>query len=543
MSLSVVRSRLGFVFFADVAAASEAVAAASGRRDKIALLAACLRQASPAEVPVVAAWLSGRTRQRRPGVGWASLRDLPPPAPVATLTVTDVDAALDRTSAAVGQGSAGARRDVLAGLLTAATRPEQRLFAGLISGELRQGAQAGLLVDAVAAAAAVPVAIVRRALTLNGDLPTVAAAALAGGESALTAFRLGVGQPLAPMLAQPAPDLAAALERTGPAGVEWKLDGVRVQIHRQGDEVTVFTRTLDDITARVPEVIEAARALPATSAVLDGEVLALTGQGRPAPFQVTSARVMRRDTDAARAVPLTLTLFDALHVDGDDLIDLPGTERRSALEAVAPSLAVARLVVPDPADPDGRAAATAFADDAIAQGHEGVIVKSAAAPYAMGRRGAGWVKVKPRITLDLVVLAAEWGHGRRTGWLSNLHLGARDPDGAYGPPGGFVMLGKTFKGLTDAMLTWQTERLKDLSVHETKWRVDVRPELVVEIAFDGVQTSPRYPAGLALRFARVLAHRPDKSAAEADTIDSVRRHHVPGDDAPAADAAEPESVT
>lgn len=543
MSLSVVRSRLGFVFFADVAAASEAVAAASGRRDKIALLAACLRQASPAEAPVVAAWLSGRTRQRRPGVGWASLRDLPPPAPVATLTVADVDAALDRTSAAAGQGSAGARRDVLAGLLTAATRPEQRLFAGLISGELRQGAQAGLLVDAVAAAAAVPVAIVRRALTLNGDLPTVAAAALAGGESALTAFRLGVGQPLAPMLAQPAPDLAAALERTGPAGIEWKLDGVRVQIHRQGDEVAVFTRTLDDITARVPEVIEAARALPATSAVLDGEVLALTGQGRPAPFQVTSARVMRRDTDAARSVPLTLTLFDALHVDGDDLIDLPGTERRSALEAVAPSLAVPRLVVPDPADPDGRAAATAFADDAIAQGHEGVIVKSAAAPYAMGRRGAGWVKVKPRITLDLVVLAAEWGHGRRTGWLSNLHLGARDPDGAYGTPGGFVMLGKTFKGLTDAMLTWQTERLKDLSVHETKWRVDVRPELVVEIAFDGVQTSPRYPAGLALRFARVLAHRPDKSAAEADTIDTVRRHHVPGDDAPAADAAEPEGVT
>jgi DNA ligase-1 len=527
------------MLFADVAAASEAVAATPGRRDKAALLAACLRSASAAEVPVVAAWLSGRTRQRRPGVGWASLRTMPPPAASASLTVTEVDAALERISAASGTGSATLRRDLLATLLTAATAPEQRLFGGLISGELRQGAQAGVLVDAIALAAAVPLAAVRRAVTLDGDIPAVAAAALAGGADALAAFRLGVGRALAPMLAKPAPDLDAALDLTGPAGVEWKLDGVRVQVHREGDDVAVFTRTLDDITARVPEVVTAARALPGHAAVLDGEVLALTAAGRPAPFQVTSARVMRRDVEAARAAtPLTLTFFDALHVDGADLLDLPGDERRTALEAVAPGLAVPRLAVVDAGDPAARAAAADFAADALVRGHEGVVVKSSAAPYAMGRRGAGWVKVKPRITLDLVVLAAEWGHGRRTGWLSNLHLGARDPDGRYGPPGGFVMLGKTFKGLTDAMLTWQTAHLRELAVAESRWEVRVRPELVVEIAFDGVQTSPRYPAGVALRFARVLAHRPDKSAAEADTIDTVARYHVPGDVAAAEVAGE-----
>jgi DNA ligase-1 len=517
------------MLFADVAAASEAVAATSGRRDKTALLAACLRSASPAELPVVAAWLAGRPRQRRPGVGWRSLAAMPPPAAAASLTVLGVDDTLERISVASGAGSVAVRRDLLATLLTAATAPEQRLLGGLISGELRQGAQAGVLVDAIALAAAVPLAAVRRAVTLHGDIPAVAAAALSGGAEALGAFRLGVGRALAPMLAKPAPDLDAALDVTGPAGVEWKLDGVRVQVHRDGDDVAVFTRTLDDITARVPEVVAAARGLPGSTAVLDGEVLALTAAGRPAPFQVTSARVMTRAAAAAEATPLSLTLFDALHVDGTDLLDLPGAERRAALDALAPGLAVPRLAVVDAADPAERAAAAAFTADALARGHEGVVVKSSAAPYAMGRRGAGWVKVKPRITLDLVVLAAEWGHGRRTGRLSNLHLGARDPEGRYGPPGGFVMLGKTFKGLTDAMLAWQTEHLRALSVAESSWVVTVRPELVVEIAFDGVQTSPRYPAGLALRFARVLAHRPDKPAAEADTIETVAKHHVPGD--------------
>jgi DNA ligase-1 len=515
------------VLLTEIAAASEAVAAASSRKEKIALLAGCLRLASVSDAPVVAAWLSGRTFQRRTGLGWASLRQAPPPAATATLTVREVDDALARAAILSGPGSTGERQAILTGLLAASTAAEQRLLFGLVSGELRQGAAAGLIVDAVAAAAVVPVATVRRALAVHGDLPDVAAAALSGGAEALAGFALSVGRPLAPMLAAPAPELADALAKTGAAGVEWKLDGVRVQVHRDGDEVAVFTRTLDDITTRVPEVVEAARKLDARTAILDGEVIASTSAGRPAAFQVTSARVMRRDVEAARAaVPLGLTLFDALHLDGDDLIDLPGADRRLRLEPVAGDLVVPRHTVTDPADPDEVAAAGRFAADALARGHEGVVVKSLAGAYTMGRRGAGWVKVKPRITLDLVILAVEWGHGRRTGLLSNLHLGARDPDGKYGPPGGFVMLGKTFKGLTDVMLAWQTEHLQALATGGSSYRVDVRPELVVEIAFDGVQTSPRYPAGIALRFARVLAHRPDKPAAEADTIDTVLGYRV-----------------
>src|SRR4051812_35379755 len=514
---------------AEVAAASEAVAVTSGRKAKTDLLAACLRAADPVEVPIVAGWLAGQPRQRRTGLGWASLRGLPPAAEQASLTVLEVDAALDGAAAVAGAGSVQARRDVLLRLLARATAPEQRGVAGLLPGELGRGARAGVVLEAVAVAAGVPADLVRRAVTLSGDLPRVAAAALAG-PAELEAFRLTVGQPLAPMLAQSAPDLAAALDRTGPAAVEWKLDGVRVQVHRDGDDVAVFTRTLDDITDRVPEVVEAARSLTASSAVLDGEVIALQPDGRPRPFQVTSSRAARRDVDQARAeVPLTTVLFDALHLDGADVLDEPGDVRRAALEqVVAPALLVPRHVVED----DDVPGAEAFAAGALARGHEGVVVKATAAPYAMGRRGAGWVKVKPRITLDLVILAAEWGHGRRSGWLSNLHLGARDPGGAYGTPGGFVMLGKTFKGLTDAMLAWQTEHLQALATRTTRWVVEVRPELVVEVAFDGVQTSPRYPAGLALRFARVLAHRPDKNAAEADTIDTVRDHHLP--EAPAA---------
>ena len=512
------------MLFAEVAAASEAVALTSGRRAKTELLAACLRAADPAELPVVAGWLAGQPRQRRTGIGWASLRGMPPPAEHATLGVLEVDAHLDEAAAVTGSGAVRARRGVLARVLAAATAPEQRLLAGLLTGELRQGAQAGVLLEAVAVAAGVRADAVRRAVTLSGDLPAVAAAAL-GGRLGLDAFRLAVGRPLAPMLAQSAPDLATALGRTGPAAVEWKLDGVRVQIHRDGHDVAVFTRTLDDITDRVPEVVEAARSLHAGSAVLDGEVLALQPDGRPRPFQVTSSRTARRDVAPARAeIPLTTVLFDALHVDGVDVLDDDGQRRRAALEqAAAKELLVPRYVVHGEADLTG---AQAFAAGALSRGHEGVVVKALSAPYAMGRRGAGWVKVKPRITLDLVVLAAEWGHGRRSGWLSNLHLGARDPGGAYGPPGGFVMLSKTFKGLTDAMLAWQTEYLTSLSSRTDRWVVEVRPELVVEIAFDGVQSSPRYPAGLALRFARVLAHRPDKGAGEADTIDTVRGYHV-----------------
>ena len=531
------------MLLADVAAASEAVAAVSGKKAKTELLAGALRAASPTELPSVAAWLSGRTRQRRLGVGWAAVSavfaggsgDGPPsgawvgdgglPEPdVATLTVESVETVFEQLQDAGGSGSAGVRSALLRDLVLAATAPERRLLAGLVTGELRQGAQAGLLLDAVASAAAVPAAAVRRAVTLTGDPAEVAVAALSGGEEALAAFGLRVGTALSPMLAGSAPSVAEAFAKTGPAGVEWKLDGVRVQVHRDGDDVAVFTRTLDDVTARLPGLVAEARSWPSRRFVVDGEVLALRPDGRPEPFQVTSSLVARRTRDEAER-PLTTMLFDALHVDGADVLDADGPTRRAALAQVAPeTLLVPRHVVEDAEDPDEVAAADRFAADALARGHEGVVVKALASPYAMGRRGAGWVKVKPRIALDLVVLAAEWGHGRRSGWLSNLHLGARDPDGRFGPPGGFVMLGKTFKGLTDAMLGWQTEHLKALETSSSRWVVHVEPTLVVEIAFDGVQTSPRYPAGVALRFARVLAHRPDKPAAQADTIETVLSH-------------------
>ncbi|WP_116951515.1 ATP-dependent DNA ligase [Jiangella endophytica] len=503
----------------DVADTSAAVAGVSGRLAKIDLLAGCLRRAAPGEAEIVASYLAGELRQRRTGLGYASLRDLPAPAESPSLRVAEVDAAFGALSELSGKGSTAARRERFRELLARATTPEQRLLAGLVSGELRQGALDGVLTEAVARASEVPAADVRRAVTVAGALVPVAAAVLAAGGAGLARFRLTVGSPLRPMLASPAPDIAEALERTGEAAVEWKVDGVRVQIHRHGTDVAVFTRTLDDITGNVPELVEAALALPVHSVVLDGETIALDPTGRPLPFQRTASRVSSRvDVAAARAkAPLSLFVFDALHIDGTDLIGAPGTERWAALAAVVPASArVPRIVTSSPAD------AQAFFDDAIAQGHEGIIVKGLDVPYEAGRRGAGWLKVKPRHTLDLAVLAAEWGHGRRQGWLSNLHLGALDPAGAYGPAGGWVMLGKTFKGLTDKMLTWQTAELLSLADGPTDgWVVPVRPELLVEVAFDGVQTSPRYPAGVALRFARVLRHRPDKPAAEADTIDAV----------------------
>jgi ATP-dependent DNA ligase I len=347
---------------------------------------------------------------------------------------------------------------------------------------------------------------------LRGSLGAVAAAALAGGREALGAFGLEVGRPVRPMLAASAASLSEALAKVGgPAAVEWKLDGIRIQAHLAAGNVRLFTRTLDEITGRLPEVVAVLAKLPTASAVLDGELIALREDGRPLPFQDTSARAASLDA-AGLAVPLSVFLFDALHLEGADLIDLPDAQRHAALaRAVPPELLMPRLVT------DSASQASEFFRDAVARGHEGVVVKSLDAPYAAGRRGAGWIKVKPRHTLDLVVLAVEWGHGRRRGWLSNLHLGARDP-----ATGGFVMLGKTFKGLTDELLTWQTERLLALEDRRDSYTVYVRPELVVEIAFDGVQRSPRYPGGLALRFARVLRYREDKSAAEADTIDMVR---------------------
>jgi DNA ligase 1 len=507
------------VLLDEVAVTSAAVAASSARLAKVERLAACLRRLEPGEVHPAVAFLSGELRQRQIGIGWAALRDAPDPAAAPTLTVAEVDAAFERIGRLAGPGSQAERRRLVGELFGRATAAEQRFLVGLLSGELRQGALEGVMVEAIAKAAGVAGAEVRRALMLRGALGPVAEAALARGVPGLREFHLQVGRPLQPMLASTAPSIEAAIERVGEGAVEWKLDGVRVQLHKDGDEVRVFTRTLDDVTARVPEVVEIAMALPVRSAVLDGELIALRPDGRPQPFQVTAGRLgSRLDVERQRlAVPLTLYLFDVLHVDGQDLIDRAGAERHALLAAMTPeALRVPRTVTGDPP------AAAGFLGDALARGHEGVLVKSLAAPYEAGRRGAGWLKVKPVHTLDLVVLAVEWGHGRRKGWLSNLHLGARDPE-----TGGFVMLGKTFKGLTDKLLAWQTERLLELAVGPTdQWVVRVRPELVVEVAFDGVQASPRYPGGVALRFARVVRYRPDKRAIDADSIGAVQAIHA-----------------
>jgi DNA ligase-1 len=485
--------------------ASAAVRETSARGGKVAVLADLLRRIDPAETPAAVAWLSGELTQRQIGVGWAALRDLPAPAAEPSLTVAEVEGAFTRVGALSGAGSQTARRDAVRDLLAHATEAEQRFLVALLLGDLGQGALAGVMTDAVAKASELPKADVQRALMLRGDLGAVAAVALADGAEGLRGISLELLRPVQPMLAAPGDDLDAALERIRPAAVEHKLDGIRVQVHRRGDDVRVFTRSLDDITARVPEVAAAALELPTDAVVLDGEAIALRADGRPEPFQVTASRV-----GSGR---LSALFFDVLHAGGEDLIDAPGAERFAALEELVPEeRRIPRLLAAD------AEAARAVLDDALARGHEGVIVKALDAPYAAGRRGAGWLKVKPRHTLDLVVLAVEWGHGRRRGWLSNLHLGARR--GAD-----FVMLGKTFKGLTDAMLTWQTEHLLGLEIAREGHVVHVRPELVVEIAFDGVQSSTRYPGGVALRFARVLRHRPDKPAAEADTLDAVLAIH------------------
>jgi DNA ligase-1 len=506
--------------FADVAETSLEVAGTSGRLAKIQLLAACLGRAQPAEAEIAASYLAGELRQRRTGLGYAALRDMPEPAEQPELTLREVDAEFARIAEMSGKGSTTAKRAALRDILGRATQAEQRLLAGLITGEVRQGALDGVLTEAVATAAGLPARQVRQAVMVAGALVPVAAAVLADGSGALDRFRLAIGSPLRPMLASPSAGITEAITQLGVAGVEWKLDGVRVQIHRDGSDVRVFTRTLDDITARVPEIVEAALALPVTSVVLDGEAIALGPERRPLPFQRTSARIGHR-TDVARAreeLPLSVYVFDCLHLDGQDLVGEAGASRWAALAEIVPEeQRVPRIVTGSVTDAD------AFFADAVRRGHEGIVAKSLDAAYEAGRRGASWLKVKPRHTLDLAILAAEWGSGRRQGWLSNLHLGARDPHGQYGPAGGFVMLGKTFKGLTDQMLTWQTERLLSLAQGATdQWVVDVRPELLAEIAFDGIQTSPRYPAGITLRFARVLRHRPDKPAAEADTVDAVR---------------------
>ena len=496
------------MLLAEVVATSAAVGATRARTAKAAALAALLRAAAPDEIEPATAWLTGEPRQGRLGAGWRTLAGLDVPAAAEpNLEIAEVDARLDELAATSGTGSTARRAAQLDALFGAATAQEQRFLQRLFTGELRQGALEGVMLEAVAAAAEIPAATVRRAFFLSGRLPDTARLALTGGAAALEAVRPEVGRPLRPMLASPAENLDAALAELGPdVSVEYKLDGARIQVHRDGDEVRVWTRTLREVTDRVPELVALVRALPCRSVVLDGETLALQDDGRPRPFQETASR-FGADTHELLLRPF---FFDCLHLDGADLIDEPLSARLEALDRAVGEHRMPGVGRPTAAD------AAAVLKKALAAGHEGVMVKDLAAPYAAGRRGRAWQKVKPVHTLDLVVLGAEWGYGRRTGMLSNIHLGARDPDG--GEP---VMVGKTFKGMTDALLAWQTETFPAYARDRRGHEVLLRPELVVEIELDGVQRSTRYPGGVALRFARVVRYRPDKTAADADTIDAV----------------------
>ncbi|MEW2135876.1 ATP-dependent DNA ligase [Streptomyces sp. NPDC005409] len=504
------------MLLAEVVRVSAEITGTSARSRKTALLAELFAAAPPEEAGLVVSYLAGRLPQGRPGVGWRALGQETEPAREPTLTVRAVDAAVTDLAAVAGPGSAARRRQVLDALLGAATESEQAFLRRLLSGEVRQGALDAVALEGVAAAAGVPAAQLRRAVMLDGSLPRVAAAVLAEGAAALGSVTLRVGQPVQPMLAATASSVAEALATVGPCAVEEKLDGIRVQVHRDGDGVRVFTRSLDEITQRLPEVTELARSLPGERFILDGEVIGRTADGRPVPFQEIASRVgSRLDVETARrTLPVVPYFFDILTSGDAVLLDRPVRERYEALAALVPESArVRRLAVEDPQTQ--AALAEEFWAETLRRGHEGVMVKGLDSLYAAGRRGKHWLKVKPVHTLDLVVLAAEWGHGRRTGLLSNLHLGARAADGTY------AMLGKTFKGLTDEMLRWQTGALRALATSDDGFTVRVRPELVVEIAYDGLQRSPRYPAGVALRFARVLRHRPDKRAEEADTVETV----------------------
>jgi DNA ligase-1 len=492
---------------ADVVNASRAVTETSSRSRKIAILAELLRGLEPGEVPLAVGFLAGMPRQGRVGVGYATIYGVDrPPATEPSLTVAGLDRAIEAVQKAVGSGSAAKRKQILGDLLVRTTEPEADFVKRLLTGELRQGALAGLMIDAVAKAAGVSGEIARRALMLSGDLTRTAEIAMASGEEGLREVGFELFRPILPMLASTAESVGEAVESFDRASVEWKLDGIRIQIHRRGDEVRIYTRNLNEITETLPGIVEAVRPLPVRQAVFDGEALWMSEDG-PAPFQDTVSRI---DSEAPPEGIVTF-LFDLLHLDGEDLLDTPLAERAAALEKIASELRIPAVITSDPQE------GQRVLDEALAAGHEGAVVKDAASLYSAGRRGKAWRKVKPVRTYDLVLLGAEWGHGRRQGWLSNLHLGARDPRS-----GEFIMVGKTFKGLTDELLTWQTKELLERETDRRGITVFVRPELVVEIALDGVQSSTRYPGGVALRFARVKRYRPDKSAEEADTIDDLR---------------------
>ncbi|RXZ72996.1 ATP-dependent DNA ligase [Agromyces albus] len=493
---------------------ADAVASTRSRLAKVDALAELLRRLEPDEIAPAIGFLVGKPRQGRVGVGWRSVgAAMGQPADAATVTVAELDAMLDRLAATSGAGSAGGRSHELRELTARATEREQGFIARVLLGEMRTGALEGVLTDAIARAADRPGPVVRRAATLSGDLGETARLALTATEAELEAVGLVVGRPVLPMLAATASSAAAALETTGEASVEYKLDGARIQAHRVGDDVRIFTRNLADVTHRLPEVVEVVRGLPVHDVILDGETLSLDEDGVPRPFQETMSRF---GADAARATLLHPWFFDVLHVDGRDLLDEPLATRLAELERIAAAYRIPGEVTTDPE------VAERVSREALAAGQEGVVVKAIGSTYAAGRRGSSWIKVKPVHTYDLVVLACEWGSGRRTGWLSNLHLGALDPTGEFGEPGGYVMVGKTFKGLTDALLKWQTEYFPQIEQRRTENTVWVEPTTVVEIAIDGVQASTRYPGGIALRFARVKRYRDDKRPEEADTIQTLR---------------------
>jgi len=497
---------------------SAKVAATSARLAKVRELAACVRSFAADEIVIGVAYLSGETPQRKFGIGYAVLKEASAEAKAAeaSLTVLDVDSRLTEIAAIRGSGSTARRAEALRELFSRATEAEQYFLMRLLIGELRQGALAGVMVDAIASAAQIPVDKVRRAAMYAKSLGAVAHAALTEGVEALANFQLELLSPVAPMLAQTAADVAEALEQLGSDVVfEWKMDGARIQVHKSGDTVHIYTRSLNDVTAAVPEIVAAVRALPAREVILDGEAIAFTKAGRPHPFQITMRRFGRKlEVEKLQAeLPIQAYFFDCLKLGDQSIADRPTRERYDALtRAVPESLLIPRLVTASEAE------ASAFYDAAIAAGHEGLMAKSLSAPYEAGNRGAGWLKIKRAHTLDLIVLAAEWGHGRRIGKLSNLHLGALDP-----ATGEYIMLGKTFKGLTDVMLEWQTKEFLARETRRDDWTVHIRPEIVVEIAFSDLQASPRYPGGLALRLARVKRYRDDKRPEDADTMESVRR--------------------
>ena len=503
------------MLLAELVATSRAVAATGGRLEKIGILAGLLARLDPAEVPIAVGFLVGRPRQGRMGIGWATLAAArPKAAPAPGLSLAEVDAELDRIKAVRGARSGGERRRLLDQLLGRATTDEQEFLVALLLGEVRHGALEGVMLEGVARAAGLPAQRVRRAAMLAGDLAEVAAAALTRGEAGLDRYGIELFRPVLPMLADSAGTVAEAMSGLGRAVLEWKLDGTRIQVHRRDQRVAAYSRSLKEVTAAVPEVVEAVQGLSCRECVLDGEVIALDAAGKPLPFQETMRRFGRKlEVDRVRAErPLTPFFFDLLWIDGEDLLDLPLAGRLARIDTLLPvALRVPRLVSSEVDE------AEQFFAEAIARGHEGIMAKSPSAPYAAGKRGSAWLKVKTPRTLDLVVLAAEWGSGRRRGWLSNLHLGARDP-----VTGGFVMLGKTFKGMTDQLLAWQTRELLARETHREGHVVYVRPELVVEVAFNEVQRSSQYPGGVTLRFARIKGYRPDKPAGQADTIDTVR---------------------